>query len=105
MRTYGEQSIIALQVKRSSFDTYIGQLQWAFVELELVTSHLEWGPTLEPSVRDGMLWVVSAAQEYSPCFPQTSDYTSPDHTCLLQATTCICSVGVYRQQERKLTAN
>ena len=63
VRTYGEQSIIALQVKRCSFDTYVGQGQWAFVELELVSSHLEWGPTLERSVRDGTLWVVSAAQE------------------------------------------
>ena len=64
VREYGDQSIITLQVKRSSFDTYVGQRQWAFVELELTTSDLlAWGPSLEQSVGGGILWVISAAQE------------------------------------------
>jgi len=63
LRIYGNQSIITLQVKRSSFATYVGPRQWAFVELELTTSDLAWGPTLERSVGGGILWVVSAAQE------------------------------------------
>ena len=63
LRIYRDQSIITLQVKRSSFYTYVGPRQWAFVELELTTSDLAWGPTLEQSVEDGKLWVVSAAQE------------------------------------------
>ena len=63
VRIYGDQSVITLRVKRSSFDTYVGQRQWAFVELELTTSDLAWGPTLEQSVGGGILWVVSAAQE------------------------------------------
>ena len=63
LRNYGDESVIVLQVSRSSFDTYVGSRQWAFVELELVTSHLDWGPTLERSVGGGILWVVSAVHE------------------------------------------
>ena len=64
LRVYGTQTVIALQVKRSSFETYVGQRQWVLVELELVISHLEWGPTLEQlSNVEGIRWVASAAQE------------------------------------------
>ena len=47
VRTYWQQTIIALQVKRSIFQVEVGPHQWVFVELEVVSSHLEWGPTLE----------------------------------------------------------
>ena len=62
VHTYGTQTVIALQVKRSSYTTYVEQHQWAFVELELIPSHLEWGPVLEQL---DISWVASAAQELS----------------------------------------
>ena len=62
LRTYGTQTVIALQVKQSSFGIHVGQRQWAFVELELIPSHLEWGPVLEQL---DISWVASAAQELS----------------------------------------
>ena len=62
VRTYGTQTVIGLQVKQSSFNIHVGQCEWAFVELELIPAHLEWGPVLEQLNID---WVVSAAQELS----------------------------------------
>ena len=57
---YGYQSTIYLRVKVSNHVIRVAPLQWAYVELELVPSQIEWGPALAQMNQD---WVVSPVQE------------------------------------------
>ena len=57
---YGYQSTIYLRVKVSNYPIVVAPLQWAYVELELVPSQMEWEPALAPL---NAWWVVSPVQE------------------------------------------
>ena len=57
---FGNQTIITLRIKVSSFPIVVAPLQWAFVELELAPSHAEWET---PLAQLNKLWVVSPVRE------------------------------------------
>jgi hypothetical protein len=57
---FGNESIIKLRIKVSSFPILVAPQQWAFVELELAPSHAEWET---PLAQLNKLWVVSPVRE------------------------------------------